>query len=668
MPPEVQVQNVVVCCRIRPQNQHEIDEGGTDIVTSEGTRVYVAGREHFEFDRVFPPQTTQAAVFATAKPLIDSVLDGYNGTVFAYGQTGGGKTYTMEGTGKWEGNSQAQGIIPRTVYSIFEGIYSAPQHIEFVVKCSLVEIYNERIRDLLNLEKDNLLIREDRVRGVFIADVTEVYVDSEKMIFEALDRGAKNRAVGATNMNEHSSRSHMVFILSIEQKNAHTRTVKVGTLNLVDLAGSEKVAKTGSSGTRLDEAKNINRSLSALGNVINALTERKRGDHVPYRDSKLTRVLQEALGGNSKTCLLLSVSPSSFNSAETVSTLRFGARAKLIKTYAKVNQERSAEELKLQLSRLQTVAESLKNRIATLETVFRSRGISAPAATETVVSPEVSLEDIVPELDQLQEELAETVGERDADREELLLLQEEKKEPAEDPLTSEVTELQNERARLSARRTALAAELAEYTEAAAAEPTPEEQSQMSKMESNLTELRSQFGESNDSKHEQLLDRVDAALGRTRSARSDERKEDRPLKRKVSQLDKNLEQLTVMYHKLVSQNSQLKTDNAVNEKRLSRKEQRVTQLEKNLREAKAKYEKLLNQCANLTSAMDLYHASVQGHASRLQPRGSAQIRVPLKGGVKPAQERVEISQDAFRLPTRSRAAKVVDAPPPQEDTS
>jgi kinesin family protein 5 len=612
---------------------------------------------------VFPPQTTQAAVFATAKPLIDSVLDGYNGTVFAYGQTGGGKTYTMEGTGKWEGNSQAQGIIPRTVYSIFEGIYSAPQHIEFVVKCSLVEIYNERIRDLLNLEKDNLLIREDRVRGVFIADVTEVYVDSEKMIFESLDRGGKNRAVGATNMNEHSSRSHMVFILSVEQKNAHTRTVKVGTLNLVDLAGSEKVAKTGSSGTRLDEAKNINKSLSALGNVINALTERKRGDHVPYRDSKLTRVLQEALGGNSKTCLLLSCSPSSFNSAETLSTLRFGARAKLIKTYAKVNQERSAEELKLQLSRLQTVSESLKNRIATLEGVFRSRGLSTPAATETVVSPEVSLEDIVPELDQLQEELAETVAERDADREELTALQEEKREPAEDPLRSEVNELQSERARISARRTSLANELAEFTEAAAAEPTAEEQSQINMLERNLQELRSQFGDG-DSKYEQLLDRVDVALGRTRQ-RSDERKEDRPLKRKVSQLDKNLEQLTVMYHKLVSQNSQLKTDNAVNEKRLSRKEQRVAQLEKNLREAKAKYEKLLNQCANLTSAMDLYHASVQGHASRLQPRGSAQIRVPLKGGsLKPAAERVEISQEAFRLPERRR--KVVEAPPANEE--
>jgi kinesin family protein 5 len=662
MAPEVNVQNIVVCCRIRPQSQHEIEEGGTETVTSEGTRVYVAGREHFEFDRVFPPQTTQAAVFATCKPLIDSVLDGYNGTVFAYGQTGSGKTYTMEGSGKWDGNSQSQGIIPRTVYSIFEGIYNAPQHIEFVVKCSMVEIYNERIRDLLNLEKDNLLIREDRVRGVFIADVTEVYVDSEKMIFDALDRGGKNRAVGATNMNEHSSRSHMVFILSIEQKNAHTRTVKVGTLNLVDLAGSEKVAKTGTTGVRLDEAKNINKSLSALGNVINALTERKRGDHVPYRDSKLTRVLQEALGGNSKTCLLLSCSPSTFNQAETVSTLRFGARAKMIKTYAKVNQERSAEELKLQLSRLQTLSDSLKSRIAVLEGVFKSRGMSTPATSEMVVSTEVSLEDIVPELDQLQEELAETVAERDADREELTAMQEDKKEPAEDPLTTEVTELQNERARLAERRAALSTELSEFSETASAEPTVEEQEQIGLLEKNLLELRMQFSDG-DSKFEQLLDRVDVALGRARQ-RSDERKEDRPLKRKVSQLDKNLEQLTVMYHKLVSQNSQLKTDNAVNEKRLSRKEQRVAQLEKNLREAKAKYEKLLNQCANLTSAMDLYHASVQSGSGRLQPRGSAQIRVPLKGGLKPV-ERVEVSQDVLRLPQRTRS-KIQEAPPVKED--
>merc|ERR1719379_1319175 len=229
---------------------------------------------------------------------------------------------------------------------------------------------------------------------------------------------------------------------------------------------------------------------------------------------------------------------------------------------------------------------------------------------------------------------------------------------------SEVKELQSERAQLLSRRAALNAELAEFTEAAAAEPTAEEQSQISALERNLSDLRSQFGDGADSKYEQLLDRVDVALGRSRQ-RSDERKEDRPLKRKVSQLDKNLEQLTVMYHKLVSQNSQLKTDNAVNEKRLSRKEQRVAQLEKNLREAKAKYEKLLNQCANLTSAMDLYHASVQGHAGRLQPRGSAQIRVPLKGGQK-STDRVEVSQDVLRLPQHNRAPKVIDAPPAEEE--
>merc|ERR1719327_137709 len=151
-------------------------------------------------------------------------------------------------------------------------------------------------------------------------------------------------------MNEHSSRSHLVFFVTLEQKDLTTKSVKVGKLHLVDLAGSEKVAKTGVSGERLDEAKNINRSLSALGNVINALTD-KKSTHIPYRDSKLTRVLQESLGGNAKTSLIITCSPSNFNEQETISTLRFGQRAKMIKNVVKVNHERSAEELKALLAK-----------------------------------------------------------------------------------------------------------------------------------------------------------------------------------------------------------------------------------------------------------------------------------------------------------------------------
>merc|ERR1712194_419597 len=188
-------------------------------------------------------------------------------------------------------------------------------HIEFLVKVSIVEIYNERIRDLLDPKKDNLKVHEDKARGVFIGEVTESYVGCENEIFDAMRAGHYNRSMAVTNMNEHSSRSHLIFMLTVEQKNLHDRSVKVGKLHLVDLAGSEKVAKTGASGERLDEAKNINRSLSALGNVINALTD-KKSTHVPYRDSKLTRVLQESLGGNAKTSLIITCSPSNFNEQE----------------------------------------------------------------------------------------------------------------------------------------------------------------------------------------------------------------------------------------------------------------------------------------------------------------------------------------------------------------
>ncbi|CAK0859215.1 unnamed protein product, partial [Prorocentrum cordatum] len=294
------------------------------------TTVCLAGTgQSFAFDRVFPPEASQEDVYDyAARPTVNSVLRGFNGTVFAYGQTSSGKTYTMEGPDIQD--KVLQGVIPRMVWSVFDGICHADEHIEFLVKVSIVEIYNERIRDLLDPNKDNLTIHEDKLRGVFIGEVTETYVGSEQEIFELMRNGQVNRATAVTNMNEHSSRSHLVFMLTIEQRNLLNRSVKLGKLHLVDLAGSEKVAKTGASGDRLDEAKNINRSLSALGNVINALTD-KSYTHVPYRDSKLTRVLQESLGGNSKTSLIITCSPSNFNEQETASTLRFGQRAKMIR-------------------------------------------------------------------------------------------------------------------------------------------------------------------------------------------------------------------------------------------------------------------------------------------------------------------------------------------------
>jgi kinesin family protein 5 len=279
---------------------------------------------------------------------VDDILNGYNGTVFAYGQTGAGKSYTMMGSNI--DDEEGKGIIPRIVEQIFTSMMASPGNIEFTIRVSYMEIYMERIRDLLNPANDNLPVHEEKNRGVYVKGLLEVYVSSVDEVYEVLRRGGNARAVAATNMNQESSRSHSIFVVTITQKDVNTGSLKTGQLFLVDLAGSEKVGKTGASGQTLEEAKKINKSLSALGMVINSLTDGK-SSHIPYRDSKLTRILQESLGGNSRTTLIINCSPSSYNDAETVSTLRFGMRAKSIKNKAKVNAELSPAELKAQLKK-----------------------------------------------------------------------------------------------------------------------------------------------------------------------------------------------------------------------------------------------------------------------------------------------------------------------------
>eukprot|EP00330_Aristerostoma_sp_ATCC50986_P005625 CAMPEP_0114592784 /NCGR_PEP_ID=MMETSP0125-20121206/14525_1 /TAXON_ID=485358 ORGANISM="Aristerostoma sp., Strain ATCC 50986" /NCGR_SAMPLE_ID=MMETSP0125 /ASSEMBLY_ACC=CAM_ASM_000245 /LENGTH=223 /DNA_ID=CAMNT_0001791603 /DNA_START=637 /DNA_END=1308 /DNA_ORIENTATION=+ len=221
----------------------------------------------------------------------------------------------------------------------------------------------EKIRDLFSPEKTNLKVREDKSKGIYIEDATECYVSEENDVFELMKLGNSHRAISATNMNEGSSRSHMLFMMSIHQNNLHEMSAKTGKLYLVDLAGSEKVGKTGASGSLLEEAKMINKSLSALGNVINALTDAKGQQHIPYRDSKLTRVLQESLGGNARTTLIITCSPSPFNDAETLSTLRFGYRAKSIKNKPKINREFTVAELQMLLERAEKTIEEKEKRI-----------------------------------------------------------------------------------------------------------------------------------------------------------------------------------------------------------------------------------------------------------------------------------------------------------------
>ena len=260
----------------------------------------------------------------------------------------------------------SKGIIPRIVEQIFASILASPGYIEYTVKVSYMEIYMERIRDLLQPQNDNLPVHEEKSRGVYVKGLLEIYVSSVQEVYEVMRRGGTARAVAATNMNQESSRSHSIFVVTITQKNIETGSAKSGQLFLVDLAGSEKVGKTGASGQTLEEAKKINKSLSALGMVINSLTDGK-STHIPYRDSKLTRILQESLGGNSRTTLIINCSPSSYNDAETLGTLRFGVRAKAIKNKAKINAELSPAELKQLLKKAQSQVVTYETYLSSLE-------------------------------------------------------------------------------------------------------------------------------------------------------------------------------------------------------------------------------------------------------------------------------------------------------------
>jgi len=383
---------------VRVDAQHQMITVGEDMVSAnkENQEDYDPGLYNsytFTFDHVFGEDTDQRDVYEQiAKPAIMSMLQGYNASIVAYGQTGAGKTYTMEGFNYEHGHQR--GILPRSVEAIFNYI---PQHMNsktnFLVRASYLQIYNEVISDLLKPERQNLSIREDKRKGIYVEGLSEWIVRTPREIYDLMKLGAAMRATGSTKMNEMSSRSHAIFIIIAEQSEYYRITpdgieeelddaafttlkrendasmnqrFKVGKLNLVDLAGSERVRLTGATGKRLEESKKINQSLSALGNVVAALTDPKGRPHIPFRDSKLTRILEDSLGGNCKTTMMAMISPALESFTESLSTLKFANRAKHIKNTAEINVDLDQKSLlrkyERELKRLRSeLAEKSKN-------------------------------------------------------------------------------------------------------------------------------------------------------------------------------------------------------------------------------------------------------------------------------------------------------------------
>ena len=339
--------------RCRPLFGKELKEGRAQIVECDVPRgeIRIANPESpsdppklFTFDNVYDARNTQKEIYEeTALPIVRAAIEGYNGTIFCYGQTGTGKTHSMEGK---EDPPSERGIIPNAFETVFADIdASESANKNFLVRASFLEIYNENIRDLLAKDQSKTCaLKETPDRGVYVQGLTTFVVKSVAEIRHVLEVGKKNRSVGATLMNSESSRSHSIFTITVETSetpegasdaDAH---IRVGKLNLVDLAGSERQSKTQASGDRLKEATKINLSLSTLGNVISALVDGK-SQHIPYRNSKLTRLLQDSLGGNTKTVMMANLGPADYNFDETMGTLRYANRAKNIKNTPKINED-----------------------------------------------------------------------------------------------------------------------------------------------------------------------------------------------------------------------------------------------------------------------------------------------------------------------------------------
>jgi hypothetical protein len=342
-----------VYARVRPISGKETARGNTDVVQfpdeytldvtappAEGDKAAKKITKSFQYDTVFPPASTQENVFEDTKALIQSTLDGYNVCIFAYGQTGAGKTHTMTG------NPEMPGITPRAMAEIFRVIEKNAGLFQYTVSCTMMELYNDQLVDLLwkpkkkkGEEPPKLNVKRDQVTGwVSVENAIVASAATVEELASHLEAGNSRRHIAATNMNDQSSRSHLIFTIIIESTNVKSGVKAQGKLSLIDLAGSERVGKSGATGETLREAQSINKSLSALGNVISALST---GDakHIPYRDNLLTLVMSDSIGGNAKTLMFVNLSPVDYNYDETVNSLQYASRVKLITNNAQKNVE-----------------------------------------------------------------------------------------------------------------------------------------------------------------------------------------------------------------------------------------------------------------------------------------------------------------------------------------
>ncbi|CAG9759578.1 unnamed protein product [Ceutorhynchus assimilis] len=413
--PSRTAENIKVFLRVRPFNEREVKEGAKPTFVCDYRENVVmltkppekrAGndtdRSLFTLDHIFPPNSTQLDVYRlAAAPLVEQIFEGYNATIFAYGQTGTGKTFTMTGNDK---DPELKGIIPNTFIHIFQKIANSTEDRSFVVKVMYLEIYNEEVRDLLGKDPNKQLqIRERQDIGIYVKDLTGYTVEDGETMHQLMERGNKNRITRATNMNDYSSRSHAVFTIVVETRHKERNQTTTGKLNLVDLAGSERVAKTGVIGIGLRESGNINQSLLTLGNVIQALVE--NSNFIPYRNSKLTRLLTDSIGGNSKTTMIAMVGPAESNFEETISTLRYAHKAKHVRNSAKVNMQQGGG----MIQQFENEIAELQQKLALLTTASEAKQkkkVKTDADLEKMRKAETELKKIDDEKQHLEERMS----------------------------------------------------------------------------------------------------------------------------------------------------------------------------------------------------------------------------------------------------------------------